>query len=66
MPRHEAKSRRIKYRGTPSAEPRKPGTTPEGYPLDNGEAATSGPKSRISGGGGERDDHHSHDPKLKS
>jgi hypothetical protein len=66
MPPREPKTHKVKYRDRPSAEPRKPGTTPEGHPLDTGEAATSGPKSRVSGGGGERDDHHSHDPKLKS
>ena len=27
---------------------------------------TSGRSSKISGGGGERDKHHSHDPKYKS
>lgn len=27
---------------------------------------TNGPKSRISGGGGERDIHHTHDPRTKS
>jgi hypothetical protein len=27
---------------------------------------TSGPRSRVSGGGGERDIHHTHDPKTKS
>lgn len=27
--------------------------------------ATSGPQSGKAGGGGERDSHHSHDPKLK-
>jgi hypothetical protein len=27
---------------------------------------TSGRESKISGGGGERDKHHSHDPKYKS
>ena len=25
----------------------------------------NGPKSRVSGGGGERDSHHSHDPRMK-
>jgi len=29
-------------------------------------APTSGRSSRISGGGGERDKHHSHDPRHKS
>ena len=29
-------------------------------------AATSGRSSKISGGGGERDKHHSHDPRYKS
>ncbi|MDY0884598.1 hypothetical protein ACFPL7_03730 [Dongia soli] len=66
MPQREPKTHAVKDRTTPSSEPRKPGTTPEGYPVKGGEAATSGPKSRVSGGGGERDDHHSHDPKLKS
>ena len=27
---------------------------------------TSGRESKVSGGGGERDKHHSHDPKYKS
>jgi hypothetical protein len=26
---------------------------------------TNGPTSRVSGGGGERDSHHTHDPRLK-
>jgi hypothetical protein len=30
------------------------------------DAATSGRSSKISGGGGERDKHHSHDPRHKS
>ncbi len=29
-------------------------------------AATSGDSSHVSGGGGERDKHHTHDPKTKS
>jgi hypothetical protein len=29
-------------------------------------APTSGRSSKISGGGGERDKHHSHDPRYKS
>ncbi|WP_398471206.1 hypothetical protein [Tardiphaga sp.] len=29
-------------------------------------ARTSGPESRVSGGGGECDKHHSHDPHAKS
>ena len=29
-------------------------------------APTSGRESRVSGGGGERDKHHSHDPHAKS
>ena len=28
-------------------------------------APTNGPKSQVSGGGGERDSHHTHDPELK-
>lgn len=27
---------------------------------------TNGPRSKISGGGGERDIHHTHDPRTKS
>ena len=27
---------------------------------------TNPPRSRVSGGGGERDKHHSHDPRVKS
>ncbi len=30
------------------------------------DAPTSGRDSHVSGGGGERDKHHSHDPKTKS
>ena len=30
------------------------------------DATTSGRSSKISGGGGERDKHHSHDPRYKS
>jgi hypothetical protein len=29
-------------------------------------SATSGRESKVSGGGGERDKHHSHDPRFKS
>jgi hypothetical protein len=29
-------------------------------------APTSGRESKVSGGGGERDKHHSHDPRFKS
>jgi hypothetical protein len=27
---------------------------------------TNGPRSRVSGGGGEQDSHHTHDPRTKS
>jgi hypothetical protein len=64
------KGPKIKYRDEFSAEPRKAGTSPAGHVVGydgNREiAATNGPKSRTSGGGGERDKHHTHDPKMKS
>ena len=34
------------------------GALPDGTP-------TNGPHSRVSGGGGEHDSHHTHDPRLK-
>jgi hypothetical protein len=42
---------------------------PEKFHKDEGPEPgkpTSGRESKISGGGGERDKHHSHDPKYKS
>ena len=39
-----------------------PATRAEG----EGGASTSADRSRVSGGGGERDKAHSHDPKVKS
>lgn len=44
---------------TPDPERKSPDAPPPGTP-------TSGGRSRISGGGGERDEHHTHDPRTKS
>ncbi len=67
---HRDKGPKIKYRDELSAEPRKPGTSPNGHLVGyDGEqevASTNSPKSRVSGGGGERDSHHSHKPETKS
>lgn len=39
---------------------------PEDHSQRDSERPTNGPKSQISGGGGERDINHTHDPKTKN
>lgn len=67
MARHSDKTDQAKIaRGGPGSERNSRG--PRRYKRDDplpGEP-TNPPRSRVSGGGGERDKHHTHDPRTKS
>jgi hypothetical protein len=47
----------------PRIRPDLPDPTQDRKPVPG--TPTNGPKSKVSGGGGERDSHHTHNPRLK-
>ncbi|HVJ55921.1 MAG TPA: hypothetical protein VM689_25895 [Aliidongia sp.] len=53
-------------RGGPGSSHQRPDKPAERDEAPKPGLATSGRRSRISGGGGERDSHHTHDPATKS
>lgn len=67
MTRHSDKSDEAKIaQGGPGSEHNS--RSPRQYRSDDSQPGepTNPPRSRVSGGGGERDKHHTHDPRSKS
>jgi hypothetical protein len=66
MPRKNPRAERFGGPGSSNQDRQHPAKFSKvGTPPKPG-APTSGRSSRVSGGGGERDKHHSHDPRYKS
>jgi len=64
-PKHE--HGRAPHHGGPGSSHEDATKTPRTEPAEPAPGApTSQQRSRVSGGGGERDSHHSHDPREKS
>jgi hypothetical protein len=66
MPRKNPNAERFGGPGSSQQDRNHPEKTEKKNDAPAPGSATSGRSSKISGGGGERDKHHSHDPRFKS
>jgi hypothetical protein len=66
MPEKNSNTRRFGGPGSSQQDRRQPEKLRASHEGPEPGAPTNGRSSKISGGGGERDKHHSHDPRSKS